>query len=138
MKLTVSERIKLNDILPQIQSFVVKKLLRKFSESLSFTEKEHALLRFMYEYECPNCHETVGASIPIKCGTCNVYMEATGKINWNPQGDLETGRKDIFIGEKVKEIIVAELKALDDAKQLDDVLTDLYERFVVEEAEEKE
>ena len=130
MKLTVTERIKLNDILPQKHSFVVKKLIRKFSESLSFNEKEHSDLHFRYEFKCSECGNSVMSPTIIKCGSCNRYMEHTGYIWWNIEGDKE---KDIFVGDKIKEIIVNELKILDEQEQLDDTLEVLYEKFIGEE-----
>ena len=128
MKLNVTERITLIGELPASGSFATLKLVRKLKESLSFSEEEHKNLCFRYLYRCGECANEVYAPEVVMCAECNVYMSATDTMAWNPDGD--TG-KEIHVGDKAKEIIVAllEKKQEEDPDNTNDVHLDLYEKI---------
>ena len=132
MKLTVVERITLINSLPAKGNFLTLKIVRKLTESLSFNEEEHKKLGFREEYICPNCQESVYASVMVKCGKCDVDMGRTGMVSWNPEEEFE---KEVHIGDKAKAIIVEALKALDGNKALAEQHMSLYEKFIGEEEE---
>ena len=137
MKLSVAERFKLLELLPPQGDFTTLKLLRKFRESLSFSEKERAELQFRNGYKCPTCDNEVVTPVPVKCGNCDQYMQPTGQVVWKPEGEPN---KDVFIGDTIKGIIASALKQMDDAKVLTELHYRLYEELVgdKEEAQEQE
>ena len=102
MKLNVSERLLLLNLLPATGNITSIKLLRKAKEELSFTEKENKDFGFVQDGEM---------------------------LQWNPgMGGVE---KDITIGEIISEVIRAELKKLDEEKKLTDQHISLYEKFIM-------
>ncbi len=100
MQLNVSERINLLNILPQENDFVTLKIIRKLKDELSFSEEEIKLLNI----------------------TSN-----EGRIKWRVDKSFE---KEIEIGEKLTDIIVLELKKLNDSKKLHVTYMSLYEKFI--------
>lgn len=100
MKLSVLERVTLLSILPEQGNFVTLKILRKLRESLAFDETEAKALSI---------------------------SQVDDRLTWNAQAD--TG-KEIQIGEKASDIIVAALTKLNDENKLTEQHYSLYELFV--------
>ncbi len=107
MKLTVFERVILNNILSEHRDdFLTLKLIRKVREELSLNEAENKLYR-------PQIRE--------------------GKVIWrtaDEKGNPIPQEKDIEIGETVTNIIKTDLKKLNDSKMLQDEHFSLYEKFI--------
>lgn len=106
-KLNVLERIVLMGILPANASYSNYKIITELKAALSFSEKE--LKKF---------------------GIRDVMDEKTGqgRTVWAATANNEF--KDIQMGEKVKEIIVAELQKLDKEGKINQDNISLYEKFV--------
>lgn len=102
MKLTVGERIQLQQILPAKGNIVNLRILEDLRKKLSFTEKE------IKEYKVKQ-------------------VEGTNSITWNNKGTVP---KEIEIGDQAKEIIVKELKALSDKEQLTLQYISIYDKFI--------
>lgn len=100
MELTILERLILSNLLPAQGNFVNLKLLRVVRENLSFTEEENKLLNFRQEGD---------------------------QMKWN---DGVVADKEIEIGEVVTQIIVKELKKLNDEEGLQNEQLSVYEKFV--------
>ena len=100
MLLKVLDRITLLGILPAQGDFTTLKIVRKLREDLSFSEIEH---------------KTLGIT------------QVDNRITWNPEADQG---KEITIGEKATDVVVASLKELDKQKKLTDQHYGLYEKFV--------
>lgn len=100
MELSVSERLVLLSILPTEGDYVTLKILRELRENLSFSEEEIKRLNFVQE-------ENV--------------------VRWDNKDETT---KDVSIGEKATDIIVAALKKLNETKVLRDEHLPLYEKFV--------
>jgi len=100
MILSVLDRLMLLSLLPKEGSFVTLKIMRDASGILSFDEAEIK-------------------SLGIK--------EEGGMATWNQAAD--TG-KEIALGEAATEIIVKELKKLDDAGKLTVNHMPVYEKFL--------
>lgn len=100
MELQVGERLVLLSVLPQEGDFTTLKIVRELRESLSFTEDEHKTYDFKQEGNF---------------------------VIWNKEKDVS---KDVHIGEKANDIIVAALKKLNEEKKLRDEHFSLYEKFV--------
>lgn len=100
MKLNVAERLNLLGILPAQGDFVTLKIVRKLREALTFDEAELAVL--------------------------NVKQDGD-RVTWNPEAD---SNKDVEIGEKATDIVVASLKKLNDEKKLTNQHYSLYEKFI--------
>ena len=102
----VLERILLlNGVLPQQGDMTSIRLLRRFREALSFSDEEHAALSLKYD----------GA-----------------RTTWeDPGGHM----KVVEVGPKMRELVVAGLKAVSDAGQLTDQHLALVDRFMPEEEE---
>lgn len=103
MKLSVLERLVIQNILPQAANFTNLKLMRVAREALSFTDEENKALEFK----------------PAEDGG--------GNIQWKPDVVAE---REIVIGEVVTLMIVEALKKLDEDKQLTNEHFSLYEKFV--------
>lgn len=100
MKLTVSERINLINILPIHANFVVLTKSRELSNQLNFSDEE------------------------IK----NWEIKAEdNQVKWNPE---KVQSKDIKIGEIMTEEIKRILREKDEAKELELPLLTLYEKFI--------
>jgi len=100
MKLSVLERLLVQNLLPEKGSFTNLKLMRVAREDLSFDEAENKALNFVQENE---------------------------QVKWT-DGVVED--KEIKIGEIVTEMIKKELKALNDKEELKPEQFTLYEKFV--------
>lgn len=103
MILTTLERLLLLNILPKEGDFTTIKIVRKLREALSFTEEEHAVRKFNTSPE-GNTTWTLGTPDAV----------------------------EISIGEKAADMIVVELKKLNDEKKLSEQTFSLYEKFVGE------
>ena len=105
MKLNISERLVLLEILPKEGSLLTLRIIRELQNELSFSEEE--LKEFNVRIEV---HE--------------------GKImaRWDP--GKENIEKDVPIGERATEIIVRRLKEFDEQKALTMRMMSVYEKFV--------
>ena len=100
MKVSVLERLLIQNLLPEKGSFTNLKLMRLARESLSFDEAENKALKFVQDGE---------------------------QLRWE---DNAVGDKEIKLGEVVTEMIKKELKALNDKEELKPAQFTLYEKFV--------
>lgn len=100
MNLNTKERLILVATLPKEGDFTTLKIVRQLREDLSFSEDEHARLHFVNTPE---------------------------GVQWQQGGDQP---REFAIGAKAKEIIVAALQQLNDAKRLTADHLSLYEKFV--------
>lgn len=105
MKLSVSERYILLDILPREGTYTTLKILRKLRESLAFSEEE------------------------VKKYSIVEEIQASGMIvKWNTTIPQES---EINIGEKATEIIQTTLKNLDSNSKLTEREFSLFEKFII-------
>ena len=104
-KLTILERITLNNILPPAGNFVTLGLVRKLREALSFSEEEHAEFGIVVD-------------------------EASGQIHW--KSEHAATESDIEIGEKMTDLVVSTLEKMNKEERLTDQHFSLYEKFVKE------
>lgn len=100
MELSVWERFKLLQVLPEKGDFVTLKIVRKLRESLSFSEDEMTLYDFKQDGE---------------------------RVMWNPDAPQS---KEFQFGPKATNIISEALKAVDKRKMLDQTEIVLFEKFV--------
>jgi hypothetical protein len=100
VELSVWERFRLLNILPEKGSFVTLKLVRKLRESLSFTEEEMGLYDFKQDGE---------------------------RVMWNPDAPQV---KEFQFGPKTMNIISDALRAVDKRQMLDQTELVLFEKFV--------
>lgn len=103
VKLTVKQRIDLQSILPQQGNFLTVKMIRVLREELTFSEKEHEMLKFKQH---PN-----------------------GSVEWN----AEVGKKltkEISIPETIVNNIKETLEKANIAKQITEAHLDFYEMFM--------
>lgn len=100
MELNVIDRIVLLNLLPKEGNFANLKLLRTARESLSFNEDENKALAF---------------------------RQAGEQILWT---DNVVGSKEIAIGEVATQLIVKELKRLDENGKLQQEHLSVYEKFL--------
>ena len=100
MKLSVLERLLVQNLLPEKGSYTNLKLMRVAREALSFDEAENKALKFVQDGE---------------------------QLRWE---DNTVGDKEIKLGEVVTEMIKKELKALNDKEELKPAQFTLYEKFV--------
>jgi len=100
MKLSVLERLLIQNLLPEKGSYTNLKLMRVARETLSFDEAENKALNFVQEGE---------------------------QLRW-ADGVVED--KEIKIGEIMTEMIKKELKSLNDKEELKPEQFTLYEKFV--------
>lgn len=100
MKLNLLERIVLLNILPQESNFATLKIVNDLKNSLAFTESEFK------EY--------------------NIKQESD-KVTWDLAGNNE---KEIVIGEKATDIIIEQLKRLNDQNKLTMNLYSVYSKFI--------
>lgn len=101
MKLNVIERVMLANILPPTGSFANIKLLRVAKEALSFDDLENKKLKFVQNED---------------------------QLIWDPKADVKD--KDINLGEIVTQMVVKELKKLDEEEKLTDQHFSLFEKFI--------
>jgi len=102
MKFNVLERVVLMNLLPKEGSFANIKLLRVARESLSFDDLENKKLNF---------------------------VQTENSLNWNPEADIVG--KDIELGEVVTQMIVKELKKLDEEEKLMEDHFSIFEKFCI-------
>jgi len=100
MKLNVSERLTLLQVLPQEGNFLTLKIIRDLTSILAMDDEEFK------EFE---------------------IKQNENQVTWNQKGLEE---REIEIGEKATDIIVDALKKLDEAKKLKQRYLSLYEKFV--------
>lgn len=100
MKLSVIERLIVQNLLPEKGSFTNLKLVRVAREALSFDEAENKLLNFRQDGE---------------------------QLRWN---DNAVGEKDIKIGEVVTEMVKKKLRELDEKEELTVQQLMIYEKFI--------
>lgn len=106
MKLTISERVSLLNVIPSQGSVIALRILQDLREQLSFTEEE------LVEYKIKQERTPEG-------GMFVTWDEEVAKIT-----------KEIKIGKVAHGIIVDELKKLDRNQRLHVVQLPLYEKFV--------
>jgi len=128
VKLTVIERIVLQNILPQEGDFITLKLIRKLREALSFSEKEIAEIDFKNYWQCSKCQKEELSAEAVKCGDCDVYMQPAGKVNWNDEKAKKVV-KDVFMGDKMLALCSSTLKKLSDEQKLTEQHMSLFEKF---------
>jgi len=103
MKFNVLERVMLMGVLPQTFNFADYRILNELKTACSFSEKEMKELK----------------------------MSQTGEtVNWEVTNSPD---KEIVVGKRATEIVVAALKKLDAEEKLTDQVISLYEKFVVTE-----
>ena len=134
MKLTVLERIMLQETMPKEGDFITLKLVRKLRESLAFSEKEIVEIAFRTHWKCPKCQRVEISSEMPKCPDCDIYMIPAGQVTWDDDKAKKVV-KDIFMGNKMLALCESTLKKLSDESKLTDQHFSLYEKFV--EADEK-
>jgi len=109
MKLTIFERLSIQDVLPQQENFVTLRILRELQEVLSPSEKE------VKKYDLK--------VIPTS--------PKTSQITWNHEKyDLRKIETEVEIGETAHNIIAEILKKKNEAKELTMGLFSIYEKFV--------
>lgn len=137
MKLTVMERIQLQNMLPEKGDYITLKLIRKLRESLSFSEKEINEIRFKTHWRCNTCNTIELSAQTPKCPSCAAYMENAGMVNWDEKKALKV-IKDVHMGKTALETCRAVLKKLSDEKALTEPMMKLYEAFCIDVADEEE
>lgn len=136
MKLSVIERMTLSMMLPEKGSYTNLKLIRVAREALSFTDMEHKVLKF--------CVETVGDQQVSKWNQSQLVDKTTGKVVTGDQKETEklimvdpenyemrptVDEVNIKLGEVVTQMIVRDLKSLEDKEELENKHFTLYEKF---------
>lgn len=99
MKLDVRERLVVLSVLPIEGNFITLKVVRKLKESLSFSEEEIKLYKF---------------------------VQSEDTVTWDDEAEQV---KLIQIGAQGKTIIQDALKKLDEQKKLKDEHYSIYEKF---------
>jgi len=100
MKLSVLERLLIQNLLPEKGSFTNLKLVRVAREVLSFDDAENKVLEFKQDGE---------------------------QLLWAPD---VIGDREIELGEIITEMIKKELKSLDEKEELTPQQFTLYEKFI--------
>ena len=100
MELTVAERVRILDMLPQQGDFVTLRIIRDLQGDLSFSEEE--IKEWDVQYQA-------------------------GRVLWDEE---KAGLKDIAVGERASEIIADALRKLDSENKLHIGQIDLFEKFV--------
>ena len=134
MKLTVYERIVLQNILPAQGDFITLKLVRKLKETLAFNEKEIAEIDFKNHWKCPKCEKVEITSEMPKCPDCDVYMAPAGSVTWNEEKAKKVV-KDVHMGSKMETLCRTTLQKLSDEKTMTEQHFSLFEKFVKAEEE---
>ena len=137
MKLSVIERMALSAMLPEKGSYTNLKLVRVAREALSFTDAEHKVLKFRVE--------AVGDQQVSKWNQSQLVDKTTEKVITGDQEEVEklvmsdpenyemrptVGEVNIKLGEVVTQMIVKDLKSLEDKEELENKHFTLYEKFV--------
>lgn len=113
MKLTISERVSLLNVLPPQGNVVTLRIVQELRTELGFTEKE------LKAYKMKNTPSEGGGSF----------------ITWDE--DFAKTTKEIKIGKVANGVIVGALKKLDRQQQLHITMLPLYDKFVDGKEEEK-
>ena len=129
MKLTVLERIMLQEILPKEGDFITIKLVRKLREALAFSEKEIAEVEFRTHWKCPKCQKVELSTEVIKCEDCDMYMRPAGEVTWDDDKAKKVV-KDVFMGNKMLSLCESTLKKLSDEGKLTEQHMSLYSKMV--------
>lgn len=108
-KMTITERLTLLGTIPQEGNYLDMKILRKFRESLSFTEEEQKTLEMK----------------PLE----------DGRVFWKQEKDPN---KAIYFGRRMEAIIVDALTKLNQENKLTEAHMSLYEMFVGGDNEDDE
>jgi hypothetical protein len=132
MKLTVFERLTLQNILPREGDFITLKLVRKLREALAFSEKEIAEINFRNHWKCPECQRVELSAEVIKCPDCGIYMILAGQVTWDEDKAII---KDVHMGDTMLALCKTTIKKLSDEQKLKEEQMSLYQKFV--EAEEE-
>ena len=140
MELSVLERITLQNLLPAKGSYTNLKLLRVAREELSFTDAENKVLNFRQIGEGEKARTVWNTSQLVDKST-NKPVQGDNEfvmklVNSNPDNyEMRPVLEDVDIelGEVVTQMIVKELKKLEDSESLDQSLFTLFEKFVVED-----
>jgi len=103
VKLTVKQRIDLQSILPAKGDFLTVKMIRVLREELSFTQKEHELLK--------------------------LQRHPDGSVEWEANAAKKCS-KQIEIPETIVNIIKETLERANTAKQITEAHLDFYEMFM--------
>jgi hypothetical protein len=104
VKLNTPERMTLSSLLPEKGTFLNLKLVRETQESLSFTEEEHARLKFI--------------NLP------------DGRIKWNHPANPEDDYREFEFSDLIVEMIRKELKKLDESADVELRHVSIYEKFM--------
>ena len=103
MKFNVLERVMLMGVLPQNFNFADYRILNELKTAASFSEKEMKDLGM---------------------------TQTDDKVNWTV---ADSPDKEIVVGKRATEILVAALKELDEKELLNEQVISLYEKFIVTE-----
>jgi len=103
MDLNVFQRLLLLAILPDAGDITTIRIVQKLREDLSFSEKEHKALQFEVD-------------------------EKTGTTKWKPTEI----KKVVEVGAKAKELIIRQLRALDESKKLTAQHLPVWDLFIKE------
>ena len=137
MKLTVLERIMLQESLPKEGDFITLKLVRKLREALAFSEKEITEIAFRTHWKCPKCDKKEVTSEMPKCPDCELYMILAGQVTWDDDKAKKVN-KDVFMGNKMLALCESTLKKLSDESKLTEQHMSLYAKFVEGADEDKD
>lgn len=149
MKLNMTERLRLLEILPTEGNRMNLKILRKLSETLSFSEAELKKLSVVYEFRCmeisagadgitAQCQNSGFYSESPKCEVHDKPMPSTGSwrvlntsVLIDPAND-----KDVHLGEEAIKLSEAPLKRMEAEGKLTEQYTSLYDKFFPPREEE--
>lgn len=105
--------------------------IRQLKEELAIGQEDRKEVQFFNELKCPQCEAKDIFPAPVKCGKCDVWMTPTGQVgcsNWE-------FTKEVPIPDYIVELIVANLKQMNDNKKLEEKHISLYELFVEKEGD---
>jgi len=136
VKLTVLERILLQETLPKEGDFITLKLVRKLREALAFSEKEIKEVEFKTHWKCPSCQKIELSTEVAKCEACDIYMKPTGEVTWD-NNKAQRVVKDVFMGSKMVALCETTLKKLSDESKLTEQHMSLYSKMVEGAGEEE-
>ena len=140
MELTIVERLKLVELLPDQESILTLKIIRKLRETLSFSEEELKLMGVRYEYICPeeDCGNKGFFPSAPKCAEHDVLMVPTGQMTMNLAPEMQAKVKEIHMGPQALTIASDTLKRANENKLLTDAHISLYEKFFPPEEKTEE
>lgn len=114
MKLSINERFSLRNILPQESNMISMRIIRDLQRDLALSDAE------ITEYEVKQ----------------KVLPDGNAGIVWSAE-KAKGKSKEIPVGENAWSIVVEQLKKLDEKKQINLGLIDIYDRFVDHKCEDK-